>query len=83
MRVFYLVFLVSVFLLSGLSRSQPERLKAPGGKDYSESRRAVHYFVVVVIAAVSGWYSAVQLKRDFRSLKKRGANKRHKQRSNP
>jgi len=69
MRVFYLVFVISVFLLSGLFRSQPEELKAPGGKDFSENRRTVHYFIVTVIVAVSGWHSVVQLKKDWKSFK--------------
>jgi hypothetical protein len=77
MRVFYLIFAVSVFLLSGLFRSQPEELKAPGGTEFSGDRRVVHYLVVGVIAAVGGWYSVIQLKKDWNSLKTR-KNKRDK-----
>jgi hypothetical protein len=71
MRVFYLVFVISVFLLSGLFRSQPEELKAPGGKDYSENRRIIHYCIIAVVVAVSGWYSVVQLKKDWKTLKEK------------
>lgn len=74
MRVFYLIFVVSVLLLC----VQPEKLKAPGGTEYSSSRRAVHYLVVGVIAAVSGWYSAVQLKEDWAKLKSRIKNRNNK-----
>lgn len=74
MRVFYLVFTVSVFLLC----VQPEKLKAPGGTEYSSSRRVVHYLVVSVIAAVSGWYSAVQLKEDWAKLKSRIKDRKNK-----
>lgn len=78
MRVFYPIFAVTVFLLCGLFRSQPEELKPPGGKEYSSSRRMVHYFVVGVIAVVSGWYSAVQLKEDWAKLKSRIKDRKNK-----
>ena len=78
MRVFYLVFAVSVVLLCGLFRSQPEKLKAPGGTEYSSNRRVVHYFVAGVIAVASGWYSAVQLKEDWAKLKSRIKGRKNK-----
>jgi hypothetical protein len=71
MRVFYLVFVISVFLLSGLFKSQPEKLKAPGGKNYSENRRIAYYCMTAVVVAVSGWYSVVQIKKDWKTLKKK------------
>ena len=53
MRVFYIVFVGSLLLLS----ARPENLKEPGGAPYSRSQCIVYYFVIGVIAAVSGWYS--------------------------
>ena len=70
-RVFYLVFLVSLFLLSGLFRSPRQELRAPGGSEYSDLRRVAHYSVLSVIAAVSGYFSVVQLKRDWTTFNNR------------
>ena len=81
MRVFYLVFVISVFLLSGLFRSQSEKLKAPGGKVFSEYRSSVHYFVIAVIVTVSGWYSAVQIKKDWKSLRRRKTGTKQNEKS--
>ncbi|PYJ80834.1 MAG: hypothetical protein DME22_23030 [Verrucomicrobia bacterium] len=70
-RIFYLIFPFSLFLLSGLFRGQREELRAPGGGEFSEPRRVAHYFVVAVIAAISGWYSVVQLRKDWATLRDR------------
>jgi hypothetical protein len=70
-RVFYVIFAFSLFLLSGLFRGQREELRAPGGSEYSEPRRVAHYLVVAVIAAVSGWYSVVQFRKDWAALRDR------------
>gem|GEM_PF-4112932 len=74
MRVFYLVFIGALLLLS----ARPENLKEPGGVAYSRGQRVVYYFVVGVIAVVSGWYSAIQLKQDWVRLKRRIKNNKDK-----
>lgn len=74
MRVFYLIFAVSVLLLF----ARPENLKEPGGAPYSSSQRMVYYFVMGIVALVSGWYSAVQLKEDWANLKGRIKDRKNK-----
>jgi hypothetical protein len=69
MRIFYFLFVFSLFLLSGLFRSQPERLGRLGGAEYSESRRAVHYFTVAVMVVVSAYGSIIQFRKDWKRLK--------------
>lgn len=76
MRVFYFVFILSLFQLISVFRSQPLELKAPGGKMYSENQRIAYYCIVAVVTVVSGWYSIVQLKNDWKTLKEK--KNRHK-----
>jgi len=78
MRIVYFIFVFSVFLLTGLFRRQPEVLKAPGGEEFSPPRRIAHYVVVAVIVVVSGWCSAVRLRKDWAGLKARIRDKKKK-----
>ena len=70
-RIIYLVFLFSLFLFSEVFRSSPEKLEGPAGEQFSESQRYVHYLVVGVIAIGTGWFSFIQLKRDWKTLRDR------------
>ena len=65
-RVVYLVFIGSIFFWF----TPTKNLRAPGNKyPYSGSRLVAHYLIISTMTIASGWYSVIQIKRDWNSLK--------------
>jgi hypothetical protein len=71
MRIAYVMFVFSALMLSPLLGREPARLKAPGGSEFSQSQRVAYYFSMGVMMFISGWFSAKQLKKDFRIIRRK------------